>query len=70
MLIAALISMWQELRWIEMVNCPACWLRPRQHCVPLDGYGTRPGATPRYDLPLMYHHERMLRARRKVGFPG
>jgi hypothetical protein len=66
---AAQQSMCQELEWIEMVECPGCWPRPGRPCLDLPALRIRAGATPRYDLPRMYHDERRIRAQRKVGFP-
>jgi hypothetical protein len=70
-MLAAYLAMFRELRWIEMVDCPGCWPRPGKYCLDLAARGvSRPGATPRYNLPRMYHEERRLRAIHKVGFPA
>jgi hypothetical protein len=62
-------SMYYQLTWIETVDCPGCWPRPGKFCTDLDALGIRTGATPRYDLPRMYHEERRRRAIWKLGFP-
>jgi hypothetical protein len=69
-IMAARRSMLYELEWIETVECPGCWPRPGKFCIDLPARGiAQAGATPRFDLPRMYHEERRRRAARKIGFP-